>query len=99
MVLGEVMQAAEAAKARRKMQAVVSTEITLDPLLAKLNQFTTPSDLRSMIDNLYKVLDIDDNGGVNYEEFKAGLCNIKLDSPVELSQEDWHIMTENGTRA
>ena len=29
--------------------------MTLDPLLAKLNQFTTPHDLTAMIENLYKV--------------------------------------------
>lgn len=29
---------------------------TLDPLLSKLNNFTTPSDLTSMIDNIYKVI-------------------------------------------
>ena len=31
------------------------TEMTLDPLLMRLNQFTSTYDLDSMIDNLYKV--------------------------------------------
>ena len=31
--------------------------MTLDPLLAKLNQFTTPHDLSAMIETLYKVVE------------------------------------------
>ena len=71
----EFMQAATAAKERQKAErVVVGTEMTLDPLMMKLNEFATPGELAAMIDNLYKVLDIDDNGGVAFDEMRAGEC-------------------------
>lgn len=55
ILLDEFMMAADIAKQQKKMSLVFGAEMTLDPLLAKLNQFTTPHDLAAMIENLYKV--------------------------------------------
>ena len=99
ILLDEFMQAATDAKEKLKQQRVAAhfgTEMTLDPLLKKLNEFATPGELTLMIDNLYKVLDIDDNGSVAFEEMRVGLRNIKHDPPMLITHEDWNLLTEHG---
>jgi hypothetical protein len=46
------------AKEQAKILKIVHTEMVLDPLLRKLNQYTSLHDLTNLIDNLYKVLDL-----------------------------------------
>jgi len=55
ILLDEFMSAADTAKSKKKLSNLNVMKYTLDPLLAKMSEFTTPSELTSMIENLYKV--------------------------------------------
>jgi voltage-gated sodium channel len=100
--LDEFMVASEQAKERQKMSQIIHTEMVLDPLLRKLSTYTTSHDLSNLIDNLYKVLDLDDNGGIAFHELRKGLYNASLgglqynDFPILLTEDDWTSLTENG---
>jgi hypothetical protein len=58
------------------MSQIIHTEMTLDPFLRKLNQYTTSFDLSNIIDNLYDVLDLDDNSGITFHDLLKDLYNV-----------------------
>ena len=43
-----------------------------------------------------QVLDIDDSGGITFEEMSQGLRNIQSEPPMILTADDWTIITDNG---
>jgi hypothetical protein len=51
-------------------------------------------DLVQKIDGLYLRLDEDGSGGLNFEEFQAGIMNI-IDT-IHITHDDFDIITEHG---
>jgi hypothetical protein len=43
-----------------------------------------------------QVLDIDDSGGITFEEMSQGLRNIQTEPPMNLTADDWSIITDYG---
>jgi hypothetical protein len=69
----------------------------IDPLLAALAHFDTSQDLSDRIQTLFKVLDVDENGGMSYQELKVGLTQLKISPPIVINRDDWDSMTCNDT--
>lgn len=67
-----------------------------DPLLATLANFTGTQHLRSQFDVLFSLWDVDDNGSLDFEEVRGGICKLGYTPPIEISSEDWDQFTLNG---
>eukprot|EP00293_Proteomonas_sulcata_P005555 CAMPEP_0184327992 /NCGR_PEP_ID=MMETSP1049-20130417/143385_1 /TAXON_ID=77928 /ORGANISM="Proteomonas sulcata, Strain CCMP704" /LENGTH=478 /DNA_ID=CAMNT_0026650277 /DNA_START=21 /DNA_END=1457 /DNA_ORIENTATION=- len=68
----------------------------LDPLLQSLFFFRSQTDLTSHIRQLYQTLDTDDSNSLDFREVRVGLAKLRLDTPIDLSADDWGVITENG---
>ena len=76
----------------------------LDPLTKTLVLFEDENDLISRIHAIYNRLDVDDSGGLNFEEFRTGLKYITLKDEttgaqidgVHLTHDDFEILTDQG---
>jgi len=84
----------------QKAEALMSSHRhfhVLDPLLDKLVHFSSDIDLSAQIQALFNMLDLDDNGGVGYEELKEGLRKLSLDdstsAPITLSLDEFTALT------
>jgi len=66
----------------------------LDPLTKGLSTFDDQTDLERKIQDMYNKLDEDGSGGLNFDEFKAGVK--KLAESIHLTRDDFDIVTENG---
>ena len=75
----------------------VSSAQALDPFLAGLVTFTTEEGLLSKIHEIYEAMDIDQSGALSREEFNAGLKLFSLGEQVQVSQEEWQVISEEGT--
>ena len=69
----------------------------VDPLLAALAHFDTTEDLVHRIHLLFGVLDTDDSMTLTYEELAAGLKKLRVKPQVQISKDDWDVMTLNGS--
>ncbi len=70
--------------------------MVLEPLLSPLSAFRTPYDLERSINAVFDVLDEEDKGVLSFDEIKTGLANLATDPPIEISKDDWDLMTEEG---
>ena len=62
----------------------------LDPLLETLLlNFNTYSDLQRRIHGLFKTLDADGSGQLDYFELRAGMRKLPIDRPVIVTPADW----------
>jgi len=69
----------------------------LDPILAKLSSFTTPSSLNEQIEALFLYFDTNYSGTVSFEEWRDGLLKLKDTlGRVSTSRSDWEAFTNNG---
>ena len=68
----------------------------LDPLLATLANFNSPQHLKSQLDLLFCLWDIDDGGSISYNEMLDGLQNLGYHPCISLSTEDWESFTHHG---
>ena len=66
----------------------------LDPLTSTLLSFEDEEAMEGKIADIYKVLDEDESGGLNFEEFRDGVKTIS--DKIHLTQDDFDIITENG---
>ena len=48
----------------------------LDPLMETLVSFEDEEQLRSWIDRIYRLLDMDDSGGMSFEELQSGVRKL-----------------------
>lgn len=68
----------------------------LDPVLASLANFSSPSHLRAQIDLLFQLFDVDDSGAVSHEEMSTGLGKLGYYPCIVMSSEDWETFTFHG---
>ena len=61
----------------------------LDPLLATLANFTSPQHLKSQLDLLFCLWDVDDGGSISLPEMRAGILKLGYQPCINLSTEDW----------
>ncbi len=61
----------------------------LDPLLAMLSNFSSPSHLSSQILLLFNLMDVDNSGQLDFSELQQGLERLPLHPKLTLSIEDW----------
>ena len=66
----------------------------LDPLTVDIISFEDEDDLEVKIHEIYRQLDEDDSGGLNFDEFVNGLRQLK--GNIHLTRDDFDIITENG---
>ena len=71
--------------------------MALDPLLATLANFSSPSHLSSQIALLFQLMDVDDSGTLSFHEMQQGMEALPLHPRVVLSIEDWESLTLNGS--
>ena len=71
--------------------------MALDPLLATLSNFSSPSHLSSQISLLFQLMDVDDSGTLSFQEMQEGMEALPLHPRVILSIEDWESLTLNGS--
>jgi len=83
--------------AKAKNEERTPVVYAIDPLLAALAHFDTSQDLSDRIQTLFKVLDVDENGGMSYQELKVGLTQLKISPPIVINRDDWDSMTCNDT--
>jgi hypothetical protein len=78
VLLDEFVNTTQQSKDELAAKAMLGIRVfhPLDPLLEKLLQFTTESDLCAKIQSLYGMLDQDDNGGIGYVELQEGLRKL-----------------------
>ena len=69
---------------------------SLDPLLATLSNFTSPQHLKSQIDLLFDMWDVDGGGAIDCEEIKIGLQKLGYVPAIYISSEDWAIFSQHG---
>ena len=65
----------------------------LDPVLASLANFSSPSHLKSQIELLFQLFDVDDSGAVSHEEMRLGLGKLCYYPCIVMSSEDWETFT------
>ena len=77
----------------------------LDPLTKTLIAFDDTEDLHLKIDGIYRRLDNDDSGGLNFEEFRQGLKHMTIKDrhseghialDIHLTRDDFDTVTEHG---
>lgn len=87
-------------KQRKKQEELDKAEKVvegvLDPLLRVLVHFNSPDDLALHIKELFAMLDTNENGVLDYAELRDGLHKLKLASPIELTPDDYEMLTEGG---
>ena len=69
---------------------------SLDPLLATLSNFTSPQHLKSQIDLLFDMWDVDGGGQIDCEEIKIGLQKLGYVPAIYMSNEDWGMFSQHG---
>ncbi|EKX41946.1 hypothetical protein GUITHDRAFT_112082 [Guillardia theta CCMP2712] len=69
----------------------------LDPLLAILANFSSSSHLSSQIELVFSQLDIDGSGTLTFEELRDGLAGLNLQPVIQISLEDWDVITHNSS--
>jgi hypothetical protein len=69
----------------------------LDPLLATLSNFTNPLHLKSQIDMLFDLWDVDATTTMDYNEMRVGALGLGYAPCIGLSLEDWEAFTVDGS--
>jgi len=95
--LGAIQQQERQARDREERQAMQKLSMALDPLLATLSNFSSPSHLTSQISLLFQLMDVDDSGTLSFQEMQEGMEALPLHPRVILSIEDWESLTLNGS--
>ena len=61
----------------------------LDPLMQSFSTFQSHADLRKRVRNIFKLLDTDKSGFLNYRKWQEGSLLLDLHPPIVFSPEDW----------
>lgn len=70
----------------------------LDPLLAQLTYFDTSHDLAKRIEGIFKIMDDNDTGALDYTRMREGLARLRCTPAIHLTAEDWAVLS-NGRDA
>jgi hypothetical protein len=62
---------------------------TLDPLFAQLLRLNSLKDLKRMVTHIFRLIDENDKGAVNYHDCSEGFVKLPLVQKVVLSEADW----------
>ena len=84
------------AQERAKAEGRTPVVYAIDPLLAALAHFDTSADLSARIRLLFSVLDIDDSQTLSFRELQAGLRKLRVNPTINISHDDWDVMTSYG---
>ena len=68
----------------------------LDPLLKTLTSFVDDGDLTLKIDQWFKELDTDQNGGVSFEELRSGIKRLAGGKTLHLTRDEFDVISEFG---
>jgi hypothetical protein len=95
----KMMELVQGILSRRKLPGTGKKhpEKVLDPVLVDMIKFTDEEDRKSHILSLWKRIDLTKSGGVSLEEFNIGLKKIPLRCAVQLSKDDFDVITNGGT--
>ena len=66
----------------------------LDPITSTLTNYQDADDLAETMDTVYKRLDADGSGGLNFDEFKEGIRRLPGTSRIHMTHDDFEIITE-----
>jgi hypothetical protein len=61
----------------------------LDLLMQSFSTYQSPADLRKRVRDIFKVLDTDNSGFVNYRKWQEGSQLLDFHPPILFSPEDW----------
>jgi hypothetical protein len=95
--LGAIQDKEREERDKLERQARMRQAMALDPLLATLANFSSPSHLSSQIKLLFQLLDVDDSCTLSFSEIQQGMEALPLSPKVILSIEDWDALTINGS--
>ena len=79
---------AEAEAAKQRITGV------LDPITSTLTNYQDADDLAEKMDVMYKHLDADGSGGLNFEEFREGIKRLPGTGRIHMTKDDFDIVTE-----
>lgn len=61
----------------------------LDPLMQTFSSFQSHADLRKRVRSIFKLLDMDNSGFLNYRKWQEGSLLLDFHPPLLFSPEDW----------
>ena len=94
--LGAIQRAEREENRQQEREAMQRAAGPLDPLLASLANFSSPTHLDSQIRLLFQLMDVDDSGSLSFHEMQEGMESLPLSPNVILSIEDWDSLTIGG---
>ena len=68
---------------------------SIDPLIKTLLGCANQDEVTRSLANMYKRLDVDQSGGLSFQELRDGLRKMNFDPPIILTQDEFDTMTEN----
>ena len=68
----------------------------LDPVTSSLCDFQDVGDLCAKIDQLYERLDVDSNGGLDFDELQQGVRRLPGGAKVHITRDDFDVITQHG---
>ena len=86
----------ELAAEERQLRELGRYRGVLDPVTASLCVFEDKSHLCHQIDQLYERLDLDGNGGVDFEELQKGMGRLPGGFKVHITRDDFDVITQQG---
>ena len=86
----------ELAAEERQLRELGRYRGVLDPVTASLCAFEDKSHLCNQIDKLYERLDLDGNGGVDFEELQKGMGRLPGGAKVHITRDDFDVITQQG---
>jgi len=91
------MKTEEKLRAIQQNQSQKHVKNPLDPLLLKLaKEYTNEAGLSTILQDLFKVLDSDNSGGLSSQEFQAAIKKLDFFPRIFISDSDFIAMTKNG---
>ena len=68
----------------------------LDPVTSSLCDFQDVGDLCAKIDQLYERLDVDSNGGLDFDELQQGIRRLPGGAKAHITRDDFDVITQHG---
>ena len=68
----------------------------LDPVTASLTDFEDKSHLCTKIDQLYERLDVDNSGGLDFDEMQQGIRRLPGGAEVHITRDDFDVISQHG---
>lgn len=58
--------------------------------------FRSSEDLHKTITNLFEKFDVNESGGLSFEQFRHGLSAMDLPTKISFTSDDWEVLTLGG---